>query len=376
MTPCEHCGRDAPDEAFCTWCGAQRHGTGPQARSRRHDYAAHTGEHVAHPSVITTLFPHLPRHRVHEFRWGLIGGLAVAVVLVGGGLLVAAILAAAVLVPTLYLVYLYEAQVYRDEPARVVGLTMAAGVVLGAVVSIVADHLISTTSVLRTSLTGGFLVGATVVLPLVQEVLKPLPTLFLRRSGKFGETIDGLTFGVAAGLGFAAAETIVRFSNVISQEPVRTGSANWLFPILGITVLTPLLQASCTGMLVASLWRPSRLRRPLYALAIPLALGGHVLYSSVAEVLREHAVNAATVLFFQAAVVGVLLVYIRHMVHDALLDEAQDFGFQTLSCPHCRREVATAAFCPHCGGAMSAGPRTPAGDVVPALVGGAVEGGR
>jgi len=128
MTQCEHCGRDTPDEPFCTWCGAHRLGTGTDARARRKDYAAHTGEHVSQPSVVTTLFPHLPRHRVHEFRWGLVGGLAVVVALVGGGLIVAALLASAVLVPTLYLVYLYEAQVYRDEPAKVLGLTMAAGV--------------------------------------------------------------------------------------------------------------------------------------------------------------------------------------------------------------------------------------------------------
>ena len=139
MTPCEHCGRDTPDEAFCTWCGAHRVSEGGEARTRRKDYAAHTGEHVSQPSVITTLLPHLPRHRVHEFRWGLIGGLAAVVALVGAGLIVAAILAAAVLVPALYLVYLYEAQVYRDEPAKILGLTMAAGAVIGVVVTILQD---------------------------------------------------------------------------------------------------------------------------------------------------------------------------------------------------------------------------------------------
>ena len=358
MTPCEHCGRDAPDEAFCTWCGAHRAGLGDQARTRRHDYAASAGEHVAQPSVVTTLFPHLPRYRVHEFRWALIGGLAVVVGLVGGGLIVASILAAAVLVPALYLVYLYEAQVYRDEPAKVVGMTMAAGVVLGVVVSIVADAILHQASPLKASPGLGFLVGSTVVLPLVQEVLKPLPVLTLRGSGKFSETIDGLTFGVAAGLGFAAAETIVQFSKVIATEPVHTASANWLFPVLGLTVLTPLLQATCTGALVAALWRPRRLSQPLYALGVPLALGAHVGYSAISQVLSDHGVSSAITLFFQAAVVAVMLVYIRHLVHDALLDEAKDFGFQPVLCPHCRHSVAAAAFCPLCGGAVSAGPRT------------------
>ena len=365
MTPCEHCGRDAPDEAFCTWCGAHRVGGGDEARARRQDFAAHSGEHVTQPSVVTTLLPHLPRHRVHEFRWGLIGGIAVVVSLVGAGLIVAALLAAAVLVPTLYLVYLYEAQVYRDEPAKVLGLTMVAGVVIGVVVSIVADALLHY-SPIKSSVTFGYLVGSTVVLPLVQEVLKPLPVLALRASsgkGKFSETIDGLTFGVAAGLGFAAAETIVQLSKVIAAEPVRTSSSTWLVQILSATVLTPLLQGTCTGLVVAVLWRPGRLSRPLYALGIPVALAAHIVFKLVSQVLADTHVTSYIILFLQAAVVGGMLVYIRHVVHDALLDEAKDFGFQVVTCPHCRHTVGAAGFCPLCGGAVTAGPRSTAPSV-------------
>ena len=383
MKQCEHCGRDTPDEAFCTWCGAHRAGVGSEARGRRKDYAASTGEHVNQPSVITTLLPHLPRHKVHEFRWGLIGGLAVVVALVGGGLIVAAILAAAVLVPSLYLVYLYEAQVYRDEPAKILGLTLAAGIVLGVVVSIIADALLHEVSPLRLSPTTSFLLGSTVLLPIVQEALKPLPVLLLRGNAKFSETIDGLTFGVAAGLGFAGAETIVQFSKVISTEPVRTASSNWLFPVIAVTVLTPLMQGTCTGVIAAVLWKPKRLSQPLYALGIPLAFGAHILYSAIAQVLQDANVNAAIVLFFQAAVVGVMLVYIRNLVHDALLEEAKDFGFQVVTCPHCRQRVGAAGFCPLCGGAVTAGPRlasppltSPAPDVPADAVppGGATEG--
>jgi RsiW-degrading membrane proteinase PrsW (M82 family) len=369
MTQCEHCGRDTPDEPFCTWCGAHRLGTGTDARARRKDYAAHTGEHVSQPSVVTTLFPHLPRHRVHEFRWGLVGGLAVVVALVGGGLIVAALLASAVLVPTLYLVYLYEAQVYRDEPAKVLGLTMAAGVVLGVVVTIIADAILNESSPLRLSPGAGFIVGSCIVLPIIQDVLKPLPVMVLRGRGKFSETIDGLTFGVAAGLGFAAAETIVQFSKVIATEPVHTSSANWLFPVLGVCILTPLLQGTCTGVIVAVLWKPGRLGNPLFLIGLPVAFGGHVLYSAIAQILQDNNVNAATILFFQAAVVGGMLVYIRYLVHAALLDEAQDFGFQVVTCPHCRQTVGAAGFCPKCGCAVSAGPRNavavPQGSVAP-----------
>jgi RsiW-degrading membrane proteinase PrsW (M82 family) len=380
MTQCEHCGRDTPDQPFCTWCGAHRSSGGSDARTRPKDYAAHSGEHVSQPSVVTTLLPHLPRHRVHEFRWGLIGGLAVIVALVGGGLIVASVLAAAVLVPALYLVYLYEAQVYRDEPAKVLGMTMAAGIVLGVVVSLVANAIWSV-SPLHLPKGAGYILGACVVLPIVQEVLKPLPVLALRGQAKFNETIDGLTFGVAAGLGFAGAQTIVDFSKFIASEPVHATSGDWLATVLAITVLTPLLQGTCTGIVAAVLWKPSRLGNPLYAVGLPIALGAHVLYSAVSQLLQDGNVSLYVVLFFQAAVVGLLLVYARHVIHYALLDEAKDLGFQVVTCPHCRHHVGAAGFCPLCGGAVTAGPRTGLAPVVatappgePAAEGPAVEG--
>lgn len=360
MTPCEHCGRETPDEPFCTWCGAPRVSQGAGPRPRSQDFAAHSGEHVSQPSVITTLLPHLPRHRVHEFRWALIGGIAVIVALVGAGLIVAAILAGAVLVPTLYLVYLYEAQVYRDEPARVLGLTMVAGAVIGLVVSLVVE-IVEPLRVNLGAVPTNYLLVTAIAVPLIQEVLKPLPVLGLWASGgqsKFSETIDGLTFGVAAGLGFAAAETIVQFSKVIGSEPVRTSSSTWLSLVLGAAIFVPLLQGTCTGIIAAVLWRPGRLKQPFYLFGIPLALGGHILFSVVSQVLQDSHVNGFVVLFFQAAVVGGLLVYIRYLVQEALFDEAKDFGFQVVTCPHCGHTVGAAAFCPLCGGAVSAGPRS------------------
>ncbi|HTW10268.1 MAG TPA: PrsW family intramembrane metalloprotease [Acidimicrobiales bacterium] len=366
MTPCEHCGKETPDEAFCTWCGAHRAGPLADARTRRKDYAAHSGEHVAQPAVVTTLLPHLPRHRVHEFRWALIGGIAVVVALVGAGLIVAAILAAAVLVPALYLVYLYEAQVYRDEPAMVLGLTIVAGVVVGVIVSVIFQvieplRLTAVNGLNAPDVPVSYVLITTLLVPVIQEIVKVLPVYGLWTMGgqsKFSETIDGLTFGVAAGLGFAAAETVVLFSDQIAHEAVRTSSAGWLAPILTATVLKPLLQGTCTGMIAAVLWKPGRLSRPLYFLGIPLAIVAHIAFSLVSQVLADSNVNSFIVLFYQAAIVGVLLVYIRHIVHDALLDEAKDFGFQVVTCPHCRHQVGAAGFCPRCGGAIAAGPRS------------------
>src|ERR1035437_75050 len=103
---CIHCMRDVPDGSFCTMCGRQQ----VEGSSRYAHYAPHPGEHVFHPGVMTTLFPHLGQQKIHEFRWALLAGLACVFLLDMAGLVAAALLCAAVLVPILYLIYLYEAQ--------------------------------------------------------------------------------------------------------------------------------------------------------------------------------------------------------------------------------------------------------------------------
>ena len=116
---CDHCAHDVPDGVFCTLCGAHQGTTKESggAKSRVNRYAAHPAEHVVQPSVFTTLFPHLGDHKIHEFKWAFAVGLAGVLLLYLAHLITAAILVSIFLVPVLYLIYLYEAQVYRDEPA-------------------------------------------------------------------------------------------------------------------------------------------------------------------------------------------------------------------------------------------------------------------
>jgi RsiW-degrading membrane proteinase PrsW (M82 family) len=289
----------------------------------------------------------------------LVGGTVVVAVLVLSGFLVAAVLTAAVLVPVLYLVYLYEAQVYRDEPVKVIAFTLVAGVALGVAVTLAADRLINDpTTLLVTPPTGTLLVGA-VLYPLVQELIKPLPVLLLRRRPAFDETIDGLAFGVAAGLGFSAAETILHYGQVIAGEPLHAAAASWLAPVLGVAVASPLMQATATGLVAASFWRgPAKRRSLLFPAALLVAVAAHVAFALGTRLLTIHGAGSIAALAWQAAVVGALLVYTRFVLHRALLDEAVDLGLAEVVCPHCRRRVAAGAFCPHCGAAVRAAPRT------------------
>lgn len=359
---CDHCGKQVPDAVFCTNCGAHQGlaSDAVAAQERPNHFAAHPGEHVSQPSVFSTLFPHLGHRKLHEFRWAFILGAAAIVVLVATGLIVAALLVSIFLVPTLYIVYLYEAQVYRNEPALVLGATLVGGIVLGLVVTILADHIIGIS--LRS--TTGPILGYTVLLPIIQLVVMPLPALVLRTRPQFDETIDGLVFGVTAGLGFSVAEGLVQYSRVIADEGVRTNSASWIYPMVSLAVLVPLLHGSTAGAITATLWRPSRrgTGRWVSFFGIPMALIAVVAFYAGGQVLVSNDTAPLVVLIFQGAIVLAVVVYIRHLVHHSLLEEGRDLGYRAIVCAHCHHHVMAAGFCPSCGAALGASPRRDTGE--------------
>lgn len=367
---CDHCGTRVPESVYCTNCGAHQGTTGQAGdpRLRHQSYAAHPGEHVGQPSVFSTLFPHLGHARIHEFRYALLGALVVLGLLVATGLVVAALLGGIFLVPILYLVYLYEAQVYKQEPVTVLGVTLGGGFILGLIVTIVADKVLAGRS---EGTTAGQIVGLTIILPIVQLIVMAAPALALRGRPQFSETIDGLVFGVASGLGFSVAEGLVRFSNVFTTEGIQTNSANWLLPLISVALLIPLLHGTATGVAAASLWRQDRRghARSIGAAGGVVAVLLSIAFYLVAQLLQNDDAPAIIVLAFQVIPVAALLVFARYLLHHSLLEEGADLGFAPAVCAHCHRHVVAAGFCPSCGVALAAGPRSRRAPARPATEG-------
>jgi hypothetical protein len=108
---------------------------------------------------------------------------------------------------------------------------------------------------------------------------------------------------------------------------------------------------------VATIWRFRRGRLGGREIGgVVMALVAHIAYSTGSEVMKEAAVNALFILFWQALVVGALLIYIRYLLHYALLEEAAHMGFAETVCPSCHMHIVASGFCPNCGMALTAAP--------------------
>lgn len=332
------------------------------AKTRPHRYTAQPSEHVLQPSIFTTLFPHLGHAKIHEFRWAFAVGIAGILVLYVAGLITAAVLVAIFLVPVLYLIYLYEAQVYRDEPALVLGFILGGGALLGIVATVIERMVFNPYTNIGNPLHGagvsvGVLLFLGMLVPVVQEVVKPLPALLLPNRGDFPETVDGLVLGIAAGLGFSVAESLVAFSSALTTWPVYVAPGNWIYDLATLAVLQPLLQGSTTGIIVAAVWRYRRGRLAARELGgVATAVVAHVAFSFGTQLWKGAELSPLFVLAWQAAVVGGVLIYVRYLLHHALLEEAAHMGYAETVCPNCHAHIVASGFCPSCGMALTAAP--------------------
>ncbi len=317
LVNCPHCESVVPAGDFCGHCGAHLVTANP---ARTHAYAAVPSERVAHPSIISTLFPHLPHRRGGAFRWALIAGSAAVLLLASLHLFAPATIAATFLLPVLYLLYLYEVEVYEDEPWLLIAAT-----------PIVAQALM--------------LAG-----PLFLYLIRP----------RYREPLDGFTFGAASALGFTVMSSLVSFWPLIQGPLVATGAPlDWSLRLLRAGLLVSLVNASTTGLVSAAVWlhRYDRRRAGLpwttsiLATSI-VATGAQVVIGMLGFAISDLVASTAVLLLATLA----LLLYVRLVIHQALLVEGAEHEIgPDAPCPECHRVVPTMAFCPACGAARAAG---------------------
>lgn len=355
LVTCPHCGMTVPAGNFCGHCGA--HLT-TASTTRRHAFAAVPSERVAHLSIITTLFPHLPHRRGGAFRWALLAGGTAVLVLAALHLFAPATVAATLLLPVLYLLYLYEVEVYEDEPWLVIGATMVAGAVLGYAFTSFSGRAVS-----LLNLTGdreNAFVLAGVAIPIVAQILMLAGPFFLYAfRSRFREPLDGLTFGAASALGFTLTSSLTRFWPAITGSLIAGGDPiDWSLRLLQVGILVSLINASTTALVTSAVWLHRYDRRQItrpwassILATLIVAFGAQVVIGMLTFALP----NLVSEVVIRLLAAMALLLYVRLVIHQALLVEGVEHEIgPDMQCPECHRIVPTMAFCPACGAARAA----------------------
>ena len=363
MTTCPNCGNEVPEGNYCVVCGTRL----AEGGGARRGFSAAPNQSVLRPAPMSTLFPQLPPAEMTNFYVALGAGTAAMIVLAILGLFPLAIVAAAVLVPLITVVYIYDVDVYEDEPIRVIGLTMLAGATAGAVVGILGRALAPSGAASLIEQSSGAALIRSVVLPLVALVLALVGPALLLRYERFNDVLDGATFGVAAAVCCAGGQLLVQAGPLFTAG-LRPGGAtgDWIVRLLGAGIAVPLLFAGSIGAAGGVLWlryrAPVRDREILGPLgnpivAIPLAGAALVLGALALEYLGQILALVALIVLD-----GVVLLALRVIIHLGLMQEAAERSIgDDVTCPNCGEQTPHHTFCINCGFSFAALPKSGAG---------------
>jgi hypothetical protein len=375
---CEQCGETVPNLTYCVRCGdpllpEQRRGREGRVRDT---YAAVPGERASSVHLVSTIYPSLPREEIRTFQLALIGGAMLVAVLGILGFFPVAIAAAAVLVPLITIIYLYDVDVYEDEPIRVIALTFLWGAVTGALFAYalrtwfpisVAD-LVGAGSVIS----GG---GGT-PFPWVRGVIAPIAAVVIMIAGpavllpykRFNDVLDGATFGVASGVAFVGAQTLVGAIDLFASGLQPAGDPlPWVVRLLVLGVGTPVIAAGARAGLGGALWLRSRapvmdrgrlgpVGQPVVAFVVAAAL--MVVAALTEALLPDDLVGEMIALVVIAALAILALLWLRRVIHVGLLQEADEIPIgPPIVCPECGKETPRHTYCGHCGASLKALPR-------------------
>ncbi len=147
------------------------------------------------------------------------------------------------LVPITFVTYFYGHIRDRDISVPMLANSFVVGGLIGLIAA--ASIEFSTLKTLN--------VGALAAVGFIEESAKLIFPLIVYAMWRDRHEADGLLFGVAVGMGFAALETVGYGTTTISQNPGNVDALQNLLVLRG--VLSPAGHAAWTGLVCATLWR-------------------------------------------------------------------------------------------------------------------------
>jgi len=373
---CPRCHAQIPGTAhFCPECGSDRR-TGDWARRR--SFAAKPDEPVASFALMSSIMPQGSGQRPQTYRIALTFALVVALVAAIFGAMPIAVLVAAFAVPIVYIVYMYDVNLWEDEPLPVAGLAFGLTGVLAIAWTIVWTLLRGPVSFATPAYDAGgagapalgtFLLVA-VLVPVVGEAIRQVGPVLLARRPEFDDLMDGLTFGVISGVSYATFDTLVRHWALLTGGLQGSDPGLWVSLVFLEGFVKPLILGTATGLACAEfsgLGRGFDGFTPRYVRALVLAVVANVAYQAGTYLFSF--VGSATLgvllsILWGLLVLAILILRLRVVLHTGLMEAALEHAARTAGvgpdgelahCAQCEMPLQPgAAFCAACGTSVAA----------------------
>jgi RsiW-degrading membrane proteinase PrsW (M82 family) len=234
-----------------------------------------------------------------------VAGLAALIVTGNPNLFPTVVMIGSFLVPVTYVSFFYE----RRQLSSVTMAATAMSFVYGGILGVLAASILEPLFVRKLDLATAFVVG------LIEEFVKILGVLVVARHRRHDSEMDGLILGAAAGMGFAALESMGYAFTAFLQNSGSLSSAVSVELLRGI--LSPLGHGTWTAILVSVLFRESRARRFRITLkvigAYLLVVVLHGLWDGIPSLLSSLVGAGVDVLIGQLIVgaIGLFVLWLR-----------------------------------------------------------------
>ena len=371
---CPRCRAQMPEVAhYCQTCGQDMRT--PDLARRKH-FAVKPDEPVASFALISTIMPRGAGERPQTYRIALTIALTVALLAAIFGAMPIAVLVAAFSIPIVYIVYLYDVNLWEDEPVPVTAMAFALTGVLAIGFTIVWTMIRGSQIRVGDLIEGGTLPGGGpqvgtfllvgIAVPIIGELIRQIGPLFLASRPQFDDLMDGLTFGVISGVAYATFDTIVKHWDLLTGGMVTQGEPGlWVSLIFLEGFVKPLVFGTATGIACAEF---SGLGEGYdgfsgrYFRGLAVAIGANIAYQSGTyffSFLSSPTLAVILSVVWGVLILGVLILLIRNILHVGLMEAALERSAREGGvgedgdlkfCGSCEMPLMLgAAFCNACG---------------------------
>jgi hypothetical protein len=302
---------------------------------------------------------------MRTFRWSLALGTGVVLGLAILRLFPLALVSAAVLIPLVTVIYLYDVDVYEDEPLLVLVLTILYGAMAGAAIALIGRAW----SPLDVGVAAGPGHSTTairgVIIPSAGLLIALIGPLVLLPYRRFNDVLDGVTFGVASAVCYVGALVLISSLRLLGEglRPVGLVSP-WLARLLTFGIAVPLLTAAVAGATTGALWLRFRAqvadRKKLGVLGNPLLSLILAAAAVIAGALAQLKLDPFPALAVLIGLDALALLWLRQLIHLGLLEEGAEIVVgPPITCVNCGHSTPRHSFCSNCGIALQALPKSP-----------------